>query len=117
MYHRFAKSLKPSNRTVDAMASNPAGLGYTWLEWFDFYELSRKTTPQNTERPGRGHPVRVVGSLGRKKVGRSAVGQTDKFDITNVNAMFFRVMSRIVSRVSWHQKMDVMPRGCRRRLP
>jgi hypothetical protein len=27
MYHRFAKSLKASNRTIGAMASNPAGLG------------------------------------------------------------------------------------------
>jgi hypothetical protein len=27
MYHRFTKSLKPSNRTIRAMASNPAGLG------------------------------------------------------------------------------------------
>jgi hypothetical protein len=37
MYHRFAKSLKPSNRTVGAMASNPVCLGHTSLEWFDFY--------------------------------------------------------------------------------
>jgi hypothetical protein len=42
MYHRFAKSLKPSNRTVGAMASNPACLGDTSLEWFDFYGLMRE---------------------------------------------------------------------------
>jgi hypothetical protein len=36
----FAKSLKPSNRTVGALASNPAGLGHRSLEWFDFSELS-----------------------------------------------------------------------------
>jgi hypothetical protein len=40
MYHRFAKSLKPSNRTIGAMASNPAGSGHRSLEWFDFSELS-----------------------------------------------------------------------------
>jgi hypothetical protein len=40
MYHRFAKSLKPSNRTISAMASNPVGFGHRSLEWFDFYELS-----------------------------------------------------------------------------
>jgi len=96
MYHRFAKSLKPSNRTVDAMASNPAGLGYTWLEWFDFYELSRKTTPQNTERPGRGHPVRVVG--GYWEVRRGGQPEIDKGSLANE---FFRVMSSIVSFVSW----------------
>jgi hypothetical protein len=79
MYHRFAKSLKPSNRTVGAMASNPACLGETSLEWFGFYErmdaiLVRQ--PLHTERPGRGHPVRVVGSLGRKEDGRWQIGRS-----------------------------------------
>jgi hypothetical protein len=40
MYHRFAKSLKPSNRTISAMASNPVGFGHSALEWFDFCRLS-----------------------------------------------------------------------------
>jgi hypothetical protein len=49
MYHRFAKSLKPSNRTLSAMASSPAGLRHISLECFDFYErqieAGDRTTP------------------------------------------------------------------------
>jgi hypothetical protein len=82
MYHRFAKSLKPSNRTLSAMASNPAGLGHISLECFDFYGLqigaADRTTPQIQSDPEGGIPSGSWKSWeedgGRKMVGRSVVG-------------------------------------------
>jgi hypothetical protein len=68
MYHRFAKSLKPSNRTVAAMASNPAGLGDISLEWFDFYGRMRserpQTSPQIQSDPEGGIPSGSLEVLG-----------------------------------------------------
>jgi hypothetical protein len=117
MYHRFAKSLKPSNRTVGAMASIPHASAirrwngsifmsyrarYSIRQWHRTTrlkgstgaELEIKASDQTSTRKNRA-TRRGASRPGRWKSWEEKMvgGQRYKFDGLVVGAMSFRVMS------------------------
>jgi hypothetical protein len=69
MYHRFAKSLKPSNRTISVMASNPACLGVR--RWngsiFTGYRLSGKCLKSLNSHGGKANVRPLLATSSREQ--------------------------------------------------